>query len=214
MRAVYVAAAVFAIVYIALDFNKLYALRYGADLGTYLQTLVNLQHGSSWNYGEWKHHFAVHDSWALTRARSARRALSESTDADRRAGARRRVRGDSAGAARAGARPHGGRAANLLGIAYLLTPAAQGLAYDNFSENVFVPVLAFCGAVAVRRRLVLAGADRRSTADGAQGRSDSLRALVRGGVRVMVGPSHRFRALRAGGDQRGWIFDVRAQPWA
>ena len=32
------------------------------------------------------------------------------------------------------------RAANLLGVAYLLSPAAQGLSYDNFSENVFVPV--------------------------------------------------------------------------
>ena len=57
---------VFAVVYIALDFNKLYALRYGADLGTYLQTLVNLQHGSSWNFGEWRQHFEVHDSWALS----------------------------------------------------------------------------------------------------------------------------------------------------
>ncbi len=61
-----IAVATFAAVYIALDLNKLYALRYGADLGTYLQTLVNLQHGSSWNYGEWKHHFQVHDSWILT----------------------------------------------------------------------------------------------------------------------------------------------------
>ena len=66
MRTTYVAVAVFAAVYIALDLNKLYALRYGADLGTYLQTLVNLQHGSSWNYGEWKPHFGVHDSWALS----------------------------------------------------------------------------------------------------------------------------------------------------
>ena len=44
------------------------------------------------------------------------------------------------------------RAAAVLGIAYLLTPSAQGLAYDNFSENVFVPLLAFLGALAVRRR--------------------------------------------------------------
>ena len=65
MRATYAAAALFAIVYIALGLNKLYALRYGADLGTYLQTLVNLQHGSSWNFGEWKQHFEVHDSWSL-----------------------------------------------------------------------------------------------------------------------------------------------------
>ncbi len=36
------AAVVSRSVYIAYDLNKLYALRYGADLGTYLQTLVNL----------------------------------------------------------------------------------------------------------------------------------------------------------------------------
>src|SRR5579863_7994170 len=65
MRAVWVAVVVFAAVYIALDLNKLYALRYGADLGTYLQTLVNLRHGTSWNFGEWRPHFQVHDSWAL-----------------------------------------------------------------------------------------------------------------------------------------------------
>ncbi len=46
----------------------------------------------------------------------------------------------------------GAGAANVLGIAYLLTPSAQGLAYDNFSENVFVPVLAFAAALFVRRR--------------------------------------------------------------
>ena len=77
MRAVCIAVAVFGAVYIGLDLNKLYALRYGADLGTYLQTLVNLAHGSSWNYGEWRPHFQVHDSWALgagsaDRDRSAR----------------------------------------------------------------------------------------------------------------------------------------------
>ena len=31
-----------------------------------LQTLVNLRHGSSWNYGEWRAHFGVHDSWVLS----------------------------------------------------------------------------------------------------------------------------------------------------
>src|SRR5580692_10135385 len=65
IRAIYVAVSIFAVVYVALDLNKLYALRYGADLGTYLQTFVNLQHGSSWNYGEWRPHFQVHDSWVL-----------------------------------------------------------------------------------------------------------------------------------------------------
>ncbi|MBV9233517.1 MAG: hypothetical protein JO030_05690, partial [Candidatus Eremiobacteraeota bacterium] len=62
LRSTYIAVAIFAVVYIALDLNKLYALRYGADLGTYLQTLVNLRHGSSWNYGEWRPHLLVHDS--------------------------------------------------------------------------------------------------------------------------------------------------------
>ena len=52
MRTTYAAVAVYALVYVVLDLNKLYALRYGADLGTYLQTFVNLQHGSSWNFGE------------------------------------------------------------------------------------------------------------------------------------------------------------------
>ena len=46
-----------------------------------------------------------------------------------------------------------GRKANLIGIAYLLSPAAQGAVYDNFSENVFVPLLAFAGALFVRKRL-------------------------------------------------------------
>ena len=152
MRAVYVAAAVFAIVYIALDLNKLYALRYGADLGTYLQTLVNLQHGSSWNYGEWKHHFAVHDSWALSALvplvalfPKAQTLLVVQVLAVACAAIPLAMLARELGLTAEGA--------NLLGIAYLLTPAAQGLAYDNFSENVFVPVLAFSGAVAVRRRL-------------------------------------------------------------
>ena len=151
MRASFIAAAIFAAVYIALGLNKLYALRYGADLGTYLQTLVNLQHGSSWNYGEWEHHFAVHDSWALTalvpivalfpRAQTliVVQVLAVAAAAIPLAMLGREI-GLSA------------KAANVLGIAYLLSPAAQGLSYDNFSENAFVPLLACCGALAARRR--------------------------------------------------------------
>ena len=59
------AIAAFVAVYLAYDLNRLYALRYGADLGTYLQSLVNLRAGSSWNFGEWRPHLQVHDSWAL-----------------------------------------------------------------------------------------------------------------------------------------------------
>ncbi len=151
MRAVYIAIVVFAIVYIALDLNKLYALRYGADLGTYLQTLVNMQHGSSWNYGEWKNHFLVHDSWLLT-------ALVPIVALFPRAQTLIVVQVLAVACAAIPlallARELGlnAKAANLLSIAFLLSPAAQGLSYDNFSENVFVPLLALCGALAARRR--------------------------------------------------------------
>jgi uncharacterized membrane protein len=151
VRALWWAVAAFVLVYVALDFNKLYALRYGADLGTYLQTLVNLRHGSSFNYGEWRPHLQVHDSWVLA-ALVPLIALAPRAEtlivvqvvvvAIAAIGLARfgREIGLSAGAA------------TVLGIAYLLTPSAQGLAYDNFSENVFVPLFAFWGAVAVRRR--------------------------------------------------------------
>jgi uncharacterized membrane protein len=151
MRPIYLAVALYAAVYVALDLNKLYALRYGADLGTYLQTLVNLRHGSSWNYGEWKPHFQVHDSWALL-------ALVPLVALVPRAETLIVVQVLAVGCAaivlvrlarEIGA---GARAANLLGIAYLLSPAAQGLSYDNFSENVFVPVLALGGALFARKR--------------------------------------------------------------
>jgi uncharacterized membrane protein len=152
MRTAYVAAAVFAIVYLALDLNKLYALRYGADLGTYLQTLVDLRHGSSWNFGEWRPHFEVHDSWALG-------ALVPIVAIFPRAQTLLVIQVAAIAAAaiplvlfaRELGMPQLG--ANLLGIAYLLTPSAQGIAYDNFSENVFVPLIAFGGALAVRKRL-------------------------------------------------------------
>ncbi|HEY2553761.1 MAG TPA: DUF2079 domain-containing protein [Candidatus Cybelea sp.] len=153
MRAVYIAVALFSLVYIALDLNKLYALRYGADLGTYLQTLVNLGHGSSWNYGEWRPHLQVHDSWALV-------LLVPLVALFPRAEVLIAVQVIAIAAAAiplvllardVGVSP---RAANLLGIAYLLTPSAQGMSYDNFSENVFVPVLACSGALFARRRLV------------------------------------------------------------
>lgn len=152
MRATFIAVVIFGVVYIALDFNKLYALRYGADLGTYLQTLVNMQHGSSWNFGEWKRHFAVHDSWVLT-------ALVPIVALFPRAQTLIVIQVLAVACAAiplvllARALGLNARAANILGIAYLLSPAAQGLSYDNFSENVFVPLLACCGALAARKRL-------------------------------------------------------------
>ncbi len=148
------AATTFAIVYFALDLNRLYALRYGADLGTYLQTLVNLQHGSSWNYGEWRPHLQVHDSWSLWVLvplvwlfPSAEMLLMIQIVAIAAAAIVLAAFAREIGVDR--------RAATLLGIAFLLTPSAQGLVYDNFSENVFVPLLAFSGALFAKRRALL-----------------------------------------------------------
>jgi uncharacterized membrane protein len=149
-RAVYWAAAAFVVVFVAYDLNRLYALRYGADLGTYLQTLVNWRHGSTWNFGEWRPHLQVHDSWALIaivplialvpRAETllAVQVVAVAAAAIPLAALAREL----------GLSP---RAAAIVAIAYLLTPSAQGIAYDNFSENVFVPLLAFSGVLAVVR---------------------------------------------------------------
>ena len=151
LRPTYIAVAIFVVVYVALDLNKLYALRYGADLGTYLQTLVNLRHGSSWNYGEWRPHLLVHDSWLLV-------ALVPLVAVFPRAETLIVVQVVAVAAAAIPLAMLGWElglaplAANAVAIAYLLTPSAQGLSYDNFSENVFVPLLVALGALAVRRR--------------------------------------------------------------
>jgi uncharacterized membrane protein len=143
--------AIFSAVYIALDFNRLYALRYGPDLGTFLQMLVNLRHGSSWEWGEWRAHFLVHDSWALwplalpvalipkAQTLLVIQVLAVATAAFVLVRFARAV-------------GNGRVPSQILGIAYLLAPATQGLAYENFTENVFVPLGAFAAVLAVRYR--------------------------------------------------------------
>lgn len=154
-RAVLVAAAVFAVVYIALDLNKLYALRYGADTGTFVQWLVGEAHGrGSWNGAEYRPHLQVHDSWVLL-------ALVPLMAAFPYAQTLLVVQVLAVAAAAlaiyAFARECGAdsRGAGIVAIAYLLSPSAQGIAYGNFLENVFVPLLAALGAVAVRRRALI-----------------------------------------------------------
>ncbi len=155
-RAVVIAACVFALVYIALDLNKLYALRYGADTGTFVQFLSGEAHGrGSWNGAEYRPHLQVHDSWVLLALVPllavfpyAQTLLVVQVLA--LAGAALAL---CAFARACGATP---RAASAVGIAYLLSPSAQGLAYGNFLENVFVPLLAALGALAVRRRALVA----------------------------------------------------------
>lgn len=145
------AVGLFVLAYVYLDFNKLYALRYGSDLGTFLQTVSNLGHGSSWNYGEWRPHLQVHDSWILL---SLVPFVALVPRAETLIVAQICIVALAAIPLTAFASEIGVpmRTANLLGIAYLLSPSAQGIVYDNFSENVFVPILAFSAAIAVRRR--------------------------------------------------------------
>ncbi len=155
-RAVVVAALIFAAVYIALDLNKLYALRYGADTGTFLQFLSGEAHGlGSFDRAEYRAHLQVHDSWALL-------ALVPLVAAFPYAQTLLIVQvlaiAGAAAAICAFARACGAtaRGASAVGIAYLLSPSAQGLAYGNFLENLFVPLLAALGALAVRRRATIA----------------------------------------------------------
>jgi uncharacterized membrane protein len=153
-RALVGGVVVFGIVYLALDLNRLYALRYGADLGTYAQTFMNLAHGSSWNYGEWRSHFAVHDAWSLWLVAplvwffpSAETLLLVQVAAVACAAFVLAAFARELGLDR--------RTATLLGIAFLLAPCAQGLVYDNFSDDLFVPLLVFAGALYARRRALL-----------------------------------------------------------
>ena len=154
-RSVVIAALIFVAVYVALDFNKLYALRYGADTGTFLQFLSGEAHGrGSWNGAEYRPHLQVHDSWVLL-------ALAPLIAAFPFAQTLLVVQVLAIAAAAlavcsfaraCGATP---RAASAVAIAYLISPSAQGIAYGNFLENVFVPLLAALGALAVRRRALV-----------------------------------------------------------
>jgi len=155
-RGVTIAAAVFACVYVALDFNKLWALRYGADTGNFVQWLAGEAHGrGSWNGAEYRPHLQVHDSWSLlalvpivwlfpyAQALLVVQVLAVAAGGPALCSFARACGADA-------------RAAGAAGIAYLLSPFTQGLAYGNFLENVFVPILAIAGAIAARRRALAA----------------------------------------------------------
>ncbi|HEY4440140.1 MAG TPA: DUF2079 domain-containing protein, partial [Candidatus Elarobacter sp.] len=151
-RAVVIAAFVFAAVYVVLDLNKLYALRYGADTGTFVQWLAGEAHGrGSWNGAEYRPHLQVHDSWALLALVPliaafpyAQTLLVVQVVAIASAALALCAFALACGATK--------RGAGAVAIAYLLSPSAQGIAYGNFLENVFVPLLAALGALAARRR--------------------------------------------------------------
>jgi uncharacterized membrane protein len=155
MRYVVLGTAVFIGVYIFLDLNKLYALRYGMDVGIFLQSLVNFAHtGSTFNWVERQPHLTVHDSWALL-------LLTPIIAIFPRPETLLVVQVVAIGVAAIPlylfARGAGlaSTSAQLVSLAYLIMPSAQGWAYMDFSENVFVPVLAFSLALAAQRRSML-----------------------------------------------------------
>ncbi|GAC1580612.1 MAG: hypothetical protein NVS3B7_15280 [Candidatus Elarobacter sp.] len=154
-RAVVIATLAFIAVYVALDCNKLYALRYGADTGTFLQFLTGEAHGrGSWNGAEYRPHLQVHDSWALLGLVPLLGALpyAQTLLVLQVVAVAATALAACTFARACGARAYG---ASAVGIAYLLSPSAQGIAYGHFLENVFVPLFAACGALAVRARALL-----------------------------------------------------------
>jgi len=154
-RYVWFGIVAFTGIYIFLDLNKLYALRYGSDVGTFLQTLLNFAHsGSTFNWPEGQPHLAVHDSWALLIFAPLvaifprpETLLVVQVLAISLAALPLYYFARGCGLA--------DLPAQLLALAYLVSPSTQGFAYMDFSENVFVPLLAFLLALAVQRRSLL-----------------------------------------------------------
>lgn len=154
-RFVWLGILCFVAVYIFLDLNKLYALRYGSDVGTFMQSLLNFAHsGSTFNWPEQQPHLEVHDSWALLILAPLvalfprpETLLIIQTLAIGFAALPLYLFARGCGLANL--------PAQLLALAYLISPSSQGFAYMDFSENVFVPLLAFSLALAVQRRSLL-----------------------------------------------------------
>ena len=152
MKLVVAAAAFFAALYFALDLNKLHALYYGFDNGIFLQSLAHVVHdGNAFNWAEGRSHWFVHDSWLLLvlvpfvkfypyqeTLIAAQVLLIAGSSIALYAFARR------VGVERL--------AAICLALAYLIAPAVQGFAYNDFSESHFEPLLIFLLAIAVAKR--------------------------------------------------------------
>ena len=149
------AVVVFAIVFVWLDLDKLYALRYGADTGGFTQSFVNLvQHGTTANQYEYQPHLSIHDSWTMI---AALPFLALFPRAETMLIIQVLLVAGAGLLLYRFARDCGctGVTAALLALAYLLSPMTQELAYDNVTENAYVPLLAFALAIALRRRALL-----------------------------------------------------------
>lgn len=151
-RYLWLGIAFFIGLYVFLGLNKLHGLGYGSDVGTFLQSILNFAHsGSTFNWPEGQPHLGVHDSWALLLLTPVVVAFPRPETLI--------VVQVLAIALAALPLYYFARAcgladvpAQLLGLAYLISPSSQGFAYMDFSENAFVPILAFSLALSVARK--------------------------------------------------------------
>ncbi len=151
------AAGVFAVGYIALDWNALYALRANQNTGLYLQSTVNLVHaGTTFDQPDGKPHLLVHDQWLVYAVLAPFVALwprPETAIVVQIVALALAVIPLYAFARDCGGSPHH---ATLLAIAFLISPSVQGWAYDGFVGEDLIPVVAFSLALALRRRSLVA----------------------------------------------------------
>jgi hypothetical protein len=146
------ATAGFAALYVALDFNALYALRTNQNTGLYLQSLANFAHaGTTFDQSDGRPHLVVHEQWialplapavalwpyAQTLIVAQVVALAAAAPLLYRFILER------------GASP---RVAACVALAYLLAPSTQGWAYHGFVPEDALPALAFAAAIAIGRR--------------------------------------------------------------
>ena len=152
-----VAIMAFIAVYITLDIGKLHALRYGSDTGVFTQSLINfVRHGSTYNGAEHRPHLLVHDSWAILLVSPL---VAIWPHPETLLCLQVIAFGSAAAVLFAVAREFGcsSNVATIVAILYLASPATQGVAYDNITENAYVPLLGFSLAWALqKRKMVLA----------------------------------------------------------
>jgi uncharacterized membrane protein len=145
--------ALYALLYVLLDFNALYALRANQNTGLFLQSAVNLAHtGSTFDQPDGKPHMLVHDQWLVYAILTpltllwARPEMVIIVQVLALAGAALALYAfaRTCGTART--------ASGLLAIAFLVAPSMQGWAYDGFVGEDLLPLLGFSLAIAVRKR--------------------------------------------------------------
>lgn len=136
-------AVLFAALFAWFGVGRLYGLHAGEDLGLFLQSLLALAHGEGMRNAIEGDHFAVHDSPILALAVPLV-AIWPSPQALIVAAAALIAAGSLPLYGLARALGHPPRIAVGIALLYLAVPAVHGFAfYNDFNENVFVPVLGF-----------------------------------------------------------------------